>query len=229
MKTILETLKRKWAEYLLEIMVITVGILGAFTLNSWNEGRKANQFEADVLFLIDQNLQKDSLALVNIANENDRAIDAINLLLKEDPEKLSDDSISLLLGAIMHFDRFRPATSSFEVLKSNGLNNLSNPELRIRISTYYDDEIHHILQSMTDIENSFNTDVVPWLKKDFEDFNFKEYAKPYHPKEFIMNRDVTSYMRIFRDNRNGINAPVEKALNNISTIRLLIRTKYSFE
>lgn len=42
MKKLLSTLKQKWSDYLIEIVVISVGILIAFTLSNWGERRKQN-------------------------------------------------------------------------------------------------------------------------------------------------------------------------------------------
>ena len=59
MRTIFETLKRKWAEYLLEILVIVIGILVAFMLNNWNTSNSENLIVKNYLIKISNNIKTD--------------------------------------------------------------------------------------------------------------------------------------------------------------------------
>jgi hypothetical protein len=63
MKKLIETLKRKWAEYLLEIIVIVVGILVAFALDSWNQKIATKRQLTDSMVKLLEDLKKDSLLL----------------------------------------------------------------------------------------------------------------------------------------------------------------------
>jgi len=63
MKRILSTLKEKWPEYILEILVITIGILGAFLLNNWNEQKKDKQKAIKLLVDYRDDLGKDTIML----------------------------------------------------------------------------------------------------------------------------------------------------------------------
>ena len=61
MKKIIDLLKHKWGEYVMEIVVITLGIFGAFILNNWNENRKQNErfkiFTEQLFTAVDKDLE----------------------------------------------------------------------------------------------------------------------------------------------------------------------------
>jgi hypothetical protein len=122
MKRILTTLIKKWPEYLLEILVITIGILGAFTLNSWNEGRKEND-----------RLQKHRERLISALNQDLNilaGIDSANTAYKKSImtyiDYLSSETINMdILKQKMDSMNFRLGTfnkSSFSLdeISSNG-------------------------------------------------------------------------------------------------------------
>lgn len=79
MKKIIETLKLKWAEYLLEILVIVIGIILAFNLDAWHS----------------RNIQKDKL--ITILKKTQFNIEPIT---KRNPQQAYLNQIDTLMAAL---------------------------------------------------------------------------------------------------------------------------------
>lgn len=176
MNRILSHLKENWIRYGFETFVVTISILGAFALNNWNESRKQQVFEREVLTQILVNLRADEETLLQIRQNFKEAISSSDKIIEYQPEDETADSLKFWLADIIQFDRFQPLTNSYELLKSNGLNNLSNKEMAFLLGKYYDDIANHTVRSIQDIETSFNNDWVPVLKMEVEEVKFKQYV-----------------------------------------------------
>ena len=65
MRAFLNILKHNWIKYGFETVVVTVGILGAFTLESWKDNRQEEKELLGIYRTIADDLQSDSLSLVS--------------------------------------------------------------------------------------------------------------------------------------------------------------------
>ena len=216
MKHLFTTLKQKWPEYFLEIIVITTGILGAFALNTWNEQDKLSVFEKEILNEITSNLKDDEKILTQNIQAINQAIEALEIVLSN--KQIPEDSIYVLIGKFICFERFMPKTSAFEVLKSKGLTTIKDSYLRRLITNYYDTDIKRIEQSLADIELEFEREWFNILMDQFEDFAFKRYAKPKDVQAFLSSPDNIIFMKLGRDNRLGSIQPLNNALLNLQEI-----------
>jgi len=225
-KTRLKEMKGKYLKYAIgEIVLVVMGILIALSISNYNERRKDRAFEHDILAEINQNLALDSTSLSMILDDFLKAQTAFVKIENTTNEVIINDSLKWWLGDVIQFDRFRPISSAFEVLKSKNLGIITNRTLRLDITTYYDNHVNWIAQSLGDVEKSFNNDWVPELKTSFVDMKFKSYVTPRSPKAWLSDEKNIVLLDLHKDNRNGAINPMREALQLISKIRKTINTE----
>ena len=217
---IMENKTSKYIKYALgEIALVVIGILIALSINNWNEIRKTGKFGQEILFLIDQNLERDSVLLSLELQKAAKAIELTDRLLVQVDRKNYDDSLNFWMGKIISFERFKSQSSAFEVLKAKGIETVSNKQLQLDLISYYDVGLFQVYQSLNDVESAFNADWVPVLKSDISDFKWMETCTPVNSKAFFEKPSTLVLFKLFQDNREGTVRNIEKALKKISEIR----------
>ena len=137
MKRIFKTLSQKWPEYVLEILVITIGILGAFTLNNWKERSDTNDQVYRSLNNLLTELEDDSLQFHYQLLSSTQTLSNIRHLLAS--LNLSEqDSMEYYYHGSRNFVLYVPQNSSFQSMNQLGLlQNISDPELLYLLQNYY--------------------------------------------------------------------------------------------
>lgn len=194
----------KYLKYAIgEIILVVIGILIALQVNNWNENRQSNVFEREMLTQIHENLANDKMALEKVQANFERAISSIDKILAHGQAKYPD-SLKYWLGDIIQFERFTSITNSYEALKSNGLDKISDNELRLLLSNYYDDDVRKVTQSIMDVEYSFLNDWKPFLEEiPLVDFKFREYVIVTDPTIFDNQSKARNNLILNKDNYEG--------------------------
>ena len=205
-----------------EIILVVIGILIALQINNWNEARKSSVFEEEILTQVHANLIKDKLTLEEISSNFQKAINSSNKILESTWSAQDKDSLKYWLADVIQFDRFQPLTNAYEVLKSKGLDQVKNKELRFLLGTYYDDQAKHTIKSIGDIESTFRSDWIPIIRQEAEDMKFKTYIIPKDIKLFTEESTAKNILKINRDNFGGGKVRIDQTIKTISKIQSII-------
>jgi hypothetical protein len=205
-----------------EIFLVVIGILIALQINNWNESRKDEAFEQEILKQIQENLSNDRLALEGIERNFNSAIESAGVILNTTDSQDIEDSVHILLGKIIQFDRFQPLTNAYEVLKSNGLDKISNKDLRFLLGLYYDDQALHMGKAISDIEIAFNDHWIPILFEETDDFIFKKSVRLKDYRILLKPSKARNILNLNRDNYTSGIKRIQSGLITIKEIQSII-------
>ncbi len=161
MKKILETLKQKWAEYLLETIVIIVGILVAFTLNNWNADRVAIENEQELLANIIEDLSTDYQMTMELLQKVKRRQE-IHLQLYNESimENITEKSDAYSSEIVETTDIISVTWDNHK----NSIEKISNREVRSELNKYFSN--HYILLKYTeDLNEAILNLFRPYLRR----------------------------------------------------------------
>ncbi|MDW3196287.1 MAG: DUF6090 family protein [Cytophagales bacterium] len=139
MKRLFKTFAEKWPEYLLEILVITLGILGAYVLNNWNETRKSNRATMQALENVMRDLRQDSVEFqLHEQNSNQLALN-LTRTIENVLEGGSDDSLEFYYNRSKGFYFGVVHNSAFKSMNQLGLMpNVRDGRLKLSLMRYFD-------------------------------------------------------------------------------------------
>ena len=142
MKKILETLKRKWAEYLLEIIVIIIGILGAYTLNNWNEEKKDRELERNYLSDINAEFKENKIQFERGMASHKKGFNNCLLLISVfpiTPHKWDSIYAKYPDFSLVQGFSFNPSQSTIEaMINSSSFDLIQNPRLKRLLISWKD-------------------------------------------------------------------------------------------
>ena len=131
---------QEWYKYLLEILVITIGILGAFALNSWNEKRQIRESEQVILRNLKEELQANEQAFQEIFDQHELSMNCTVELLKyfgRDISSVPSETFDTLTFHSEAWYTFEPVDGYMKSIISSGkLDHLRSEKLKAMITAF---------------------------------------------------------------------------------------------
>jgi type II secretory pathway pseudopilin PulG len=201
MKKIINHLKENWIKYGFETLVIIIGILGAFTLNNWNEGQKNQVKERILLTNLVENIQNNiDFIREDISTHqygilsSDQAIDAIR---NNTPFY---DSLVFYFHSAPIFPDPTLSTSGYESLRSTGFDILSDELVRKEIIDLFEVVYPNMLGNLSGMRNLLRETSVPFYLKYFERSNGMARPNDYH--ELLGNQEYINHLVLYKSLHN---------------------------
>ena len=168
MKRIITSLKEKWPVYFLEILVVTIGILGAYALNNWNENINNQREHSEMLKNLKSEYVINKNELEGRITRTALIVEKSNQLLKlmtPDYESLDAKQIDIL---ILHTTISQTYDGSYgalqDVINNNKITLIKNDSLRVNLVSWFQ-KVDNVKDVETRVFKVLQDHLTPYLYK----------------------------------------------------------------
>ena len=189
MKRILTTFSQKWPEYLLEILVLIIGIYGAFAVDSWNETRKQQIEEIELLQSIKADLVKATEEIDALNSIRSRILEVTKelYLAIRNEKTFTDYELDSLFAAMKILPTFNSPTGTINALFNTGkIISITNDSIRAELLTW-PQAVEDVIEEEIYANDYFVRDLVPMARKHIP---FYEINKFFNLRNFASQRDM---------------------------------------
>mgnify|MGYP001028428191 CR=1 FL=1 len=232
LKTIFNHLKSEWYKYIIEIIVVMLGILIAFNLEQWRDTRNNKKREIEVLKEFKGALSADLAEMRGNIRMHEYSILSSKIILKVIQDNLLyHDSLDACFAHTHAFTTFSGRVGPIEQLKNTNLAIVSNDGLRLEIISMYDETYPRIrlveLAIKRDYEQLRDFDRLYFDAYDVERVStnknipppFWGIMRPLRFSELKINPEYAALLRARISNQMGLLRghynPAENALSNL--------------
>ncbi len=139
-RTIVSHLKSEWYKYLIEVVVVILGILIAYNLEQWGDARNNKKREIELLKEFKGALSADLSEMRDYIGMHEYSILSSKILLEVIKNNLPyHDSLNACFAYTHAFSVFSGRVGPVEELKNANLSIVSNDSLRLDIISMYDE------------------------------------------------------------------------------------------
>ncbi len=232
LKTIFTHLKSQWYKYIIEVIVVILGILIAYNLEQWRDTRNNKKREIEVLKELHGALSADLSEIHNNIRIHEYSILSSKLILNVIKDNLGyHDSLDTYFAHTHAFTTFSGRVGPIEQLKNTNLAIVSNSKLRLEIIGMYDEAFPRIRLVELAIRRDYEQ------LRDFDRLYFEAYdverastssripppfwgtMRPIHFAELKSNPEYAALLRARISNQLGLlrghYIPTEKAISNL--------------
>ena len=176
---------KSYLKYVVELIVIVVGITLSFMVDEWREERKNRDKEIKAMKEILSGLKSDLIEIDNGYEKASLSLNSAEIILDcINDQCIFTDSIGKHISNMSFFLYSLPNNAPYENLKNEGLTIISNDSLRNKIIYYYEIE-QKAWSSIVNLRADIWINMMDLEQENFSKLNWGDISQPVDAKSIM--------------------------------------------